>query len=167
MWHGLRSRLHSSVQSRHWLSSVDKVRCSSAKAMGTRSFSTRAIKVRFSIRHDSTSVAHCASIGFVRLALKHNVPLVPIFSFGEHRVLDNVHLPKLQAYFKRYLGFPVPFFPYGRFYLPIPRRAKLTICVGQPIYPPVIRTLCNNWALLMLMFMFVGEPNEAYRRACK
>ena len=49
--------------------------------------------------------------------------------------MDNVYLPKMQTYFKQILGFPVPFFPYGRFFLSLPRRSKLTICVGKPIFP--------------------------------
>ena len=73
--------------------------------------------------------------GFVRMAIRHGVPLLPMFSFGEHMAMDNVYLPRTQAWFKSFMGFPAPFFPYGRFYLPIPRRTPITVCVGAPIFP--------------------------------
>eukprot|EP00511_Aplanochytrium_stocchinoi_P012789 CAMPEP_0204879236 /NCGR_PEP_ID=MMETSP1349-20130617/573_1 /ASSEMBLY_ACC=CAM_ASM_000710 /TAXON_ID=215587 /ORGANISM="Aplanochytrium stocchinoi, Strain GSBS06" /LENGTH=174 /DNA_ID=CAMNT_0052036743 /DNA_START=135 /DNA_END=659 /DNA_ORIENTATION=- len=73
--------------------------------------------------------------GFVRMAIKHGVPLLPVFSFGEHKTMDNVYLPKMQAYFKSKLGFPIPYFPYGRWYLPVLRRTPISICVGAPVFP--------------------------------
>ena len=34
--------------------------------------------------------------GFVRLALEHRARLVPVFSFGEWELMDNVYFPTLQ-----------------------------------------------------------------------
>lgn len=73
--------------------------------------------------------------GFIRMAIRHGVPLLPIFSFGENMCMDNVYLPRTQAWFKSFMGFPAPFFPYGRFYLPVPRRTPITVCVGAPVFP--------------------------------
>ena len=73
--------------------------------------------------------------GFIKLAIKHNVGLLPTFSFGETQTMDNLYLPKMQAWTKKRLGFPIPYWPYGRWGLPIPRRKKITLAVGAPIYP--------------------------------
>nr|CCC52738.1 putative diacylglycerol acyltransferase, fragment [Trypanosoma vivax Y486] len=73
--------------------------------------------------------------GFLRLAMQHRVPLVPIICFAEHNVLLNVYLPKIQRYFVKKIGFPLPMLPYGRWYLPFPQARPLTVVVGRPIYP--------------------------------
>mmetsp|Transcript_18202 Transcript_18202/g.55789 ORF Transcript_18202/g.55789 Transcript_18202/m.55789 type:complete len:618 (-) Transcript_18202:148-2001(-) len=74
--------------------------------------------------------------GFVRLALKTRTRLVPVFAFGEWELMDNVScFPRTQAVTRRYLGFPAPFLPYGRFGLPLPRRPPhgVTVVVGRPL----------------------------------
>jgi hypothetical protein len=43
--------------------------------------------------------------GFIRLALIHGVDLVPIFSFGEHELHDNVYYPSMQKWTTKVLGF--------------------------------------------------------------
>ena len=73
--------------------------------------------------------------GFVRMAIRHGVPIVPIFSFGEHKCMDNLYYPRVQAWFKARFGFPVPYLPYGRWFMPVTRRVPLTLCVGKPIFP--------------------------------
>ena len=74
--------------------------------------------------------------GFAKLAIKHNaLMLLPTFSFGETQTMDNLYLPKIQTYTKKRLGFPIPYWPYGRMGLPIPRRKKITLAVGAPVYP--------------------------------
>mmetsp|Transcript_36382 Transcript_36382/g.58370 ORF Transcript_36382/g.58370 Transcript_36382/m.58370 type:complete len:919 (+) Transcript_36382:1219-3975(+) len=73
--------------------------------------------------------------GFVRMAIRHGVPLIPTVSFGEWKSMSNVELPRMQAWFKDRVGFPIPYFPYGRWYLPVTRRSPITVCVGAPIIP--------------------------------
>ncbi|KAH9586455.1 Diacylglycerol acyltransferase [Trypanosoma melophagium] len=73
--------------------------------------------------------------GFLRLAMLHRVPLVPLLCFAEHNVLGNVQWPRLQRYAVRRVGFPFPTIPYGRWYLPLPTRRPLTLVVGRPVYP--------------------------------
>lgn len=41
--------------------------------------------------------------GFVRLAIQAQVPLVPIFCFGETNIFDNVDAPRMQNWFVRHL----------------------------------------------------------------
>jgi hypothetical protein len=73
--------------------------------------------------------------GFIRIAVKHRVPLVPVFAFGEHNVMDNIHVPKVQRYFLRYFGFGFPVVARGRWNLPLPRSTPLTVVVGRSVNP--------------------------------
>jgi hypothetical protein len=75
--------------------------------------------------------------GFVRMALAEGADLVPILSIGESDLLDNVRMPTVQQWFLKRTGIAAPHFPYGCFYLPIPRPRKVTVIVGRPI--PVLR----------------------------
>ncbi|EKF31956.1 diacylglycerol acyltransferase, putative [Trypanosoma cruzi marinkellei] len=74
--------------------------------------------------------------GFVKLALKHKVPLVPLISFAEQNVLSIVRAPRLHHATLKVLGFPLPILPYGRWLLPLPHRTPLTIVVGSPLPIP-------------------------------
>eukprot|EP00759_Apiculatamorpha_spiralis_P049286 PhF_6_TR44215/c0_g1_i1/m.67912 len=76
--------------------------------------------------------------GFVRLALQYGVPLVPMFSFGEVDLMDNVRWPSVQQWFVTKIGFNYPHFPYGRWWLPLPRRHKVTLVIGHPIEVPLV-----------------------------
>ncbi|EAN99252.1 diacylglycerol acyltransferase, putative [Trypanosoma cruzi] len=73
--------------------------------------------------------------GFVRVAMTHRVPLVPILSFSENNLLSNVCFPRMQRYTVSKVGFPFPTVPYGKFYLPLPNKLPITIVVGRPILP--------------------------------
>ncbi|ESL05652.1 diacylglycerol acyltransferase [Trypanosoma rangeli SC58] len=74
--------------------------------------------------------------GFVRLALRHGVPLVPVISFAEQNVLSIVSAPTMQRATLKVLGFPFPIIPYGRWLLPFPHRTPLTLVVGSPLPIP-------------------------------
>lgn len=69
------------------------------------------------------------------MAMQHGADLVPCVSIGECALMDNVYFPPTQDVSYRLLGFPIPFIPHGRYYLPIPRRTPhgVTIVVGQPL----------------------------------
>lgn len=71
--------------------------------------------------------------GFCKLAIQHGCKLVPIYSFGEHELMDNIHLPTIQSRTTRVLGYMFPMLPYGRFYSPLPNTVQLTFVVGEPI----------------------------------
>lgn len=76
--------------------------------------------------------------GFIRVAIEHGTPLVPVLSFKEGELMDNVKAPMLQRWFVKNLAFPFPYFPYGRGFLPIPRKVDTTVVVGAPICVPKI-----------------------------
>merc|ERR1719189_2316614 len=81
--------------------------------------------------------------GFVKLALRFGVDMVPTFSFGESRVYDQVQahdgsrLRSFQTWAEKWVGFvPVIFFGRGIFqynYGIIPHRQKITVVVGKPL----------------------------------
>lgn len=77
--------------------------------------------------------------GFIRLAIEHGVPLVPVLSFKEGELMDNIRSPQLQRWFVKKLAFPFPHFPYGRGMLPIPRKIKVPVVVGEPLEVPHIK----------------------------
>lgn len=78
--------------------------------------------------------------GFVRLALKTGAALVPVISFGENDIFDQIsdsRLRKIQEWFLQATGVFPPLI-YGRGLLQywfgiIPRRNAITTVVGAPI----------------------------------
>lgn len=82
--------------------------------------------------------------GFVRLALETGTPLVPVFSFGETRLFDQVSNPPgswiytIQNTFRKAVGF-TPCIPLGRGMLQysfgvVPHRYPVHTVIGKPIY---------------------------------
>lgn len=93
------------------------------------------------LTHRSTTEQHYVihHVGFIRIALKQQVPLVPVLNFAEHNIMDNVHWYSFQRLMLRVLRFPLLVIPVGKFYLPIPNQVPVTLGVGKPIaVPPVI-----------------------------
>ena len=77
--------------------------------------------------------------GIFRLAVKHQVPIVPIYCFGSSMLLRRLQLgivEKLGVWLRISL---VVFF--GKWGLPIPFRQRLLYVMGNPIHPP---RQCNN-----------------------
>lgn len=94
------------------------------------------------MRVSNADVSHIKLItkhkGFVRLALSRGISLVPMFSFGENLLLENIYLPKIQEWFQKRIFYGFPHLPYGRWFTPIPNRIKMTLAVGKPIALPKI-----------------------------
>jgi len=81
--------------------------------------------------------------GFIKLAIRHGVPLVPTFSFGEQRVYDlwpnpeGSFLRRLQDWFLAKTGVPL-FFYFGRGIFQyswgiVPHRTPIHVVIGAPI----------------------------------
>ncbi|XP_057605801.1 2-acylglycerol O-acyltransferase 2 [Hippopotamus amphibius kiboko] len=81
--------------------------------------------------------------GFIRLALMHGAALVPIFSFGENDIFDQVEnapdscLRRIQNRLQKIMGVSIPLF-YGRGIFQyscglMPYRRPITTVVGKPI----------------------------------
>lgn len=86
--------------------------------------------------------------GFVRLALQTGTPLVPVISFNEVEVYDQLTYPegsatrRFQEAFKRVTGvMPVLFFGRGIFQYTfglLPLRRRITTVVGGPLEVPLV-----------------------------
>ena len=72
--------------------------------------------------------------GFIRLAVKHNTPVLPVFTFGELDCVDAVNaLPStLSKWLKKTLRMSSTIFM-GRFWTFIPYRVPFHMCIGKPI----------------------------------
>ncbi|CAK0850270.1 unnamed protein product [Prorocentrum cordatum] len=73
--------------------------------------------------------------GFVRLALEHGVPIVPVYVFGQSLSRSHLRIPGLETLSRLLRASLV--LPYGRFGLLVPRRLPLLYAVGDPIGPAV------------------------------
>ena len=79
--------------------------------------------------------------GFFRLAYQHGVALVPVLSFGENDLFQQLANPqgswlrRVQTHLLRVFGFAMPLF-WGRAGI-LPRRTPIHTVVGRPIYPTV------------------------------
>lgn len=75
--------------------------------------------------------------GFLRMALKHGIPVYPIYCFGATKMFRRLQLPLLER-ISHYLRVSIVVF-YGVLGLPIPYRQKLMYVIGNPIVPPTSR----------------------------
>lgn len=86
--------------------------------------------------------------GFVKIALRHGTPLVPVFSFGETDIYDQVYGPegsrlrRIQNYIRKVIGI-APIILIGRGFFQysfglIPQRKPITVVVGSPLELPKI-----------------------------
>jgi len=82
--------------------------------------------------------------GFVKIAIEHGIDLVPIFSFGEDQIIENIRMPKMQAVTTRFIGYGFPFVPFGRWYSPLPNPVSITVIIGPPIS---VGAACQNPSL--------------------
>jgi len=78
--------------------------------------------------------------GFVKIALKNGISLVPVMSFGEVDLFDQIEhkiITDNNTLIKKYLGFRLPTF-YGRFKCWIPYSRPINVVTGIPIDCPKI-----------------------------
>jgi len=72
--------------------------------------------------------------GFLRMAIRHQVPVVPVYCFGATKMMHRLHLPILER-LSLLLRISIVVF-FGKWGLPIPFRQRLLYVMGQPILPP-------------------------------
>jgi len=74
------------------------------------------------------------NLGFVRQAIKHGVPLVPTYNFGENQLYDIPAWSRgVSQWLRRTFGVGLPL-GFGRFGLPfLPHRKQLSIRVGRAV----------------------------------
>lgn len=72
--------------------------------------------------------------GFVRMAIKHGVPIVPVYCFGSTKMFKRLQLPALE-YISKVLRISICVF-FGSWGLPMPFRQRLLYVMGNPVFPP-------------------------------
>jgi hypothetical protein len=89
------------------------------------------------MRHSKSSKQSITMVtrhrGFIRMAMEHGTPLVPVLSIGETMLLENIDAPRMQAYTLRTVGVGFPIWPYGRWYSPMPNAHPVLVVYGHPI----------------------------------
>lgn len=73
--------------------------------------------------------------GFVRMAIRHGVPLVPVYCFGATKMFKRLQLPALE-HISKLLRISICVF-FGSWGLPVPFRQRLLYVMGNPIHPAV------------------------------
>jgi 2-acylglycerol O-acyltransferase 2 len=98
--------------------------------------------------------------GFLRMALRHQKPVIPIFCFGSTKLFRRLELGGLEK-LSEWLRISLIVF-YGIWGLPIPFRQRLTYIVGEPIAPPL---LSGEEAQVNAMHdAFCGELHRLFER---
>lgn len=72
--------------------------------------------------------------GFVRMAVKHGLPIVPIYCFGATKMFKRLQIPGLFEHLSNLLRMSICIM-FGVWGLPVPFRQRLLYVMGNPIYP--------------------------------
>jgi hypothetical protein len=72
--------------------------------------------------------------GIFRMAVKHQVPIIPVYCFGSSVLLKRLKLPLFVEKLSLMLRVSLVMF-FGKWGLPIPFRQRLLYVMGRPIYP--------------------------------
>jgi 1-acyl-sn-glycerol-3-phosphate acyltransferase len=72
--------------------------------------------------------------GFLRMAIRHGVPVIPVYCFGATKMMKRLEIPWLEE-LSRWLRVSICIF-FGAWGLPIPFRQRLSYVIGDAIYPP-------------------------------
>jgi len=77
--------------------------------------------------------------GFIRLAIKHNCSVVPVFGVGVSDLYKTYDLGslKLRQRLQKYTGIAIPFF-HGVWGSPTPYKVPINILIGEPIEMPKV-----------------------------
>lgn len=73
--------------------------------------------------------------GFIRMAIKHGVPVIPVFCFGGSKAFKRLQFPPFVEKISNTLRISLCIL-FGRWGLPVPFFTKLLYAIGSPIYPP-------------------------------
>lgn len=72
--------------------------------------------------------------GFVRMAVKHGIPLIPVYCFGATKMFKRLQLPDFVEHLSNILRISICVF-FGSMGLPVPFRQRLLYVIGSPIMP--------------------------------
>ena len=100
--------------------------------------------------------------GFLRLALQHGIPVVPIYCFGSTKMFRRLNLPILER-LSHWIRASIVVF-YGVWGLPIPFRQRLMYVIGDPIRPPTCTTGGEDQAVDEMYQQFCDELIRIFER---
>ena len=86
--------------------------------------------------------------GFLKMALLHQLPVVPIYCFGGSKMFRRVQLPAVVERISNMMRISICLF-FGVWGLPVPFRQRLLYAVGKPIYPPTLESLGSDTGALL------------------
>eukprot|EP00607_Mallomonas_marina_P003551 CAMPEP_0182437554 /NCGR_PEP_ID=MMETSP1167-20130531/85124_1 /TAXON_ID=2988 /ORGANISM="Mallomonas Sp, Strain CCMP3275" /LENGTH=433 /DNA_ID=CAMNT_0024630511 /DNA_START=1870 /DNA_END=3171 /DNA_ORIENTATION=- len=101
--------------------------------------------------------------GYIRMAIQEGAWLVPVFSFGEVDIMDNVRIPTIQRWFLKRFGASIPHYPYGYYGLPIPRRVPVTVVIGEAI-PTERKTDPTTDEVNQLLIKYMQSLKDLFER---
>ena len=104
--------------------------------------------------------------GFLKMALQHKVPVVPVYCFGATKLLKRLPLPDIVERISLALRISICLF-FGVSGLPIPFRQKLFFVMGDPVDMPdddaAVRQDNNEDELMNIMYQqFCNELTRLF-----
>ncbi len=111
--------------------------------------------------------------GFIKLAIQHNVSIIPMYAFGENEAFQTIEeggfWDKMQNYIQKEFKVVLPLF-WGRYGLPIPfNNTPVQVELGKPIYPvlPDSSKLPLEEQIERLHQVFIKEMERLFERTKK
>mmetsp|Transcript_30636 Transcript_30636/g.101928 ORF Transcript_30636/g.101928 Transcript_30636/m.101928 type:complete len:354 (-) Transcript_30636:88-1149(-) len=86
-------------------------------------------------RADQENILLLQRRGFVKEAVKHGIPIVPVYVFGQSLAFGHLLMPAWVERLSRWMRASI-ILPFGRFGLLIPRKLPLLYAIGAPIVCP-------------------------------
>lgn len=112
--------------------------------------------------HPDEEYAIARHKGFLKLAMKHGTPVVPVYCFGATKMLRRLQLPEIFERISKLLRISVVIL-FGKWALPIPFRQRLLYAVGEPIYP---RYICEGSPFPIDNIEFQQQVDEMHSKFC-
>mmetsp|Transcript_5329 Transcript_5329/g.7821 ORF Transcript_5329/g.7821 Transcript_5329/m.7821 type:complete len:367 (-) Transcript_5329:1312-2412(-) len=84
--------------------------------------------------------------GFIRMAIRHGVPVIPVYTFGATKMFKRLQLPWVFEYISKMLRISLCLF-FGQLGLPVPFRQRLLYVMGRPIFPPEMGGIVDDEVL--------------------
>jgi len=104
------------------------------------------------------------NLGFVRQAMKHGTPLVPLYTFGENQLYDVPRWSReVSSAFKKHTGFGLPL-PIGRWGLPfVPKKTHLESHVGRAIEVGPANPNATSDEVRQVFFQYCAELHRLFK----
>ncbi|KAF5828936.1 diacylglycerol acyltransferase-domain-containing protein [Dunaliella salina] len=99
--------------------------------------------------------------GFVRMALKHGAPLVPVFALGQSKTYSWWRPPGVDWISRKFQA--VPLLMWGALGTPVPHRSPVKVVIGKPIQVPKVEEPSSEQVDHYLQ-TFISELSALFER---